>query len=217
MGNFVYFAQLFFEAAVGIFGVRLYEEPRYQTLAQLPDGVEVRRYEPRLAAETTLPDAGGTESADRAFKLLFNYIAGANRGTGGSDTVAMTMPVEVTGRGGKVAMTVPVETAAVADGIRMRFFLPSRLTLGTAPQPGDPRVVLVEVPAETVATLRFAGTPDETELARRREALLAGLEHSPWHAIGSPVTLYYDAPFTLPFLRRNEAAVTVAPQPGRME
>ena len=26
---------------------------------------------------------------------------------------------------------------------------------------------------------------------------------------GEPYTLYYDAPFTLPFLRRNEAAVVV--------
>jgi len=36
---------------------------------------------------------------------------------------------------------------------------------------------------------------------------------SKWQPIGEAYTLYYDAPFTLPFLRRNEAAVAVTKRP----
>jgi hypothetical protein len=35
------------------------------------------------------------------------------------------------------------------------------------------------------------------------------LKDTKWRPSGEPYTLFYDAPFTLPFLRRNEAAVAV--------
>ena len=33
------------------------------------------------------------------------------------------------------------------------------------------------------------------------------LEESNWRAVGEPTTLFYDPPWTIPFLRRNEVAV----------
>jgi hypothetical protein len=212
MRDLLYYAQLGVEAVLGVFGLRLYEEPRYAVIGPLPGGGEVRRYDARLAAEVRLAGTLGKEGADRAFRLLFAYIAGANRGGTGEEKIAMTVPVEVTGRGETVAMTAPVETAAAADGTQMRFFLPARFTSDTAPQPSDPRVRLVAVPEETVAVVRFSGTPDEAEISRRRAALLAALEDSPWRAASDPVVLLYDAPFTLPFVRRNEVAVMVVPR-----
>jgi len=49
--------------------------------------------------------------------------------------------------------------------------------------------------------------------AQEFEAFLArALEGSPWIAVGEPVALFYDPPWTLPFLRRNEVAVRVEPR-----
>ena len=186
----LYHAQLVLEAALGVFGVRIYEEPRYAAVATLSDGVEVRRYAPRLAAETEVA-GDDVEARSGAFRILFAYIAGANAGAE------------------KIAMTAPVETAPGAGGVRMRFFLPARYTAATAPRPTDSRVHLIPVPEETMAVLRFSGRGAEAELARRTAALRAVLAPTPWRPVADPVILFYDPPFTLPFLRRTEAAVRV--------
>ncbi len=190
-------------------GIRTYEEPRHTVVDELAGGIEVRRYEPRLGAEVTMDGLADRAGRDRAFSVLFAYIAGANRGADGAEKIAMTVPVETQHRGEEIAATVPVETAGEPSGVRMRFFLPSRYTLETAPGPSDPRVKLVEIPAETIAVLRYSGSPDAREIALRSEALLRALADSRWRAVGDPVSLFYDAPFTPPLLRRNEAAVTV--------
>ena len=51
---------------------------------------------------------------------------------------------------------------------------------------------------------------DEEQLERRKAELLRALEESGWRPIGKPTSLFYDPPWTLPFLRRNEVAVPVA-------
>ena len=209
MRDLLYYAQLALESIVGVFGLRLYEEPRYAVVETLAGGVEVRRYEPRLAAEV---DESGMPGADRAFSTLFAYIAGANRGAETGEKIAMTTPVEVASAPEKVAMTAPVEKAPTAAGVRMRFFLPAHYTRETAPVPADPRVRVVEVPAENLAVLRFSGSAPDAEIARRRAALLDAVGRSSWRTDGEVVTLFYDAPFTLPFARRNEVAVAVAPR-----
>ena len=201
----LYYAQLVLEAAPGVFGVRIYEEPWYATVATLSDGVEVRRYAPRLAAETEV--AGEDVAArSRAFRILFAYIAGANAG---AENIAMRAPVTTAPPAEKIAMTTPVETAPGAGGVRMRFFLPARYTAATAPRPTDARVHLIPVPEETMAVLRFSGRGAEAELARRTAALPAVLAPTLWRPVADPVILFYDPPFTLPFLRRIETAVRV--------
>ena len=201
----LYYVQLVLEAALGVFGVRIYEEPRYAVVATLGDGVAVRRYAPRLAAETEVA-GDDVEARSAAFRILFAYIAGANAG---AENIAMTALVATTPPADKIAMTTPVETAPGAGGVRMRFFLPARYTAATAPRPTDARVHLIAVPEETMAVLRFSGRGAEVELARRTAALRAVLAPTPWQPVAEPVILFYDPPFTLPSLRRTVAAVRV--------
>lgn len=208
--SIAYYGALVLESVLGVFGIRLYEEPRYDVIDRLGNGVEVRRYAPRLAAEVDLASAGETGRSE-AFQLLFAYIAGANRTpASGRDTLAMTVPVEVSGKE-LVAMTVPVETLDSAGAGHMRFFLPSKYRLDTAPKPVNPRVRLTTVSDETIAILRFSGAP--TDVAERKAELIAKLADAKWRPSHEPYMLFYDAPFTLPFLRRNEAAVAVVKTP----
>ena len=46
-----YYAALAVESLIGVFGIRLYEEARYDVIDRIGDRVEIRRYAPRLAAE----------------------------------------------------------------------------------------------------------------------------------------------------------------------
>jgi hypothetical protein len=200
-------------AGCSVFGIRSgTEQPVYRVVERLGDDVEIRRYGPRTAAETVARGGTEQEQRGRAFGVLFDYISGANQAKG---EIAMTAPVATEERSEKVAMTAPVATTPFeGDGLAMRFFLPDSYTLASAPEPTDPRVQLVEVPAQTLAVVRFSGSWDEAALAARERQLLRALEGSDWRANGTPFELFYDPPFALPFLRRNEVAVPVEPRGG---
>jgi DNA gyrase inhibitor GyrI len=77
------------------------------------------------------------------------------------------------------------------------------------PTPNDAAVKLVEVPAETVAVLRFTGDRSPDAVASHTADLLRALEDTDWSPTGTPVAWFYDPPWTIPFLRRNEVAVPV--------
>jgi hypothetical protein len=202
-----YYVVLVFESVLGVFGLRLYEEPAYALLDSPSDSIEIRRYGPRVAAEVELNEREGGRG--QAFGLLFAYIAGANRGAAGPEKIAMTVPVDVA-RPAKIAMTAPVETAEQGGMVRMRFFLPARYSRDSAPAPSDSRVKIVTVGEEIVAALRFSGTG--RDLDTHKNELIAALVRSHWEPVGTPYGLFYDAPFTLPFMRRNEAVVAVSPR-----
>jgi len=215
------YLMLVLQSALSVFGIRsAYEQPKYDVVDRLPGGAEVRRYAPRLAAETTVPAGDEARGRDEAFRLLAGYIFGANSPApslgGGARKIAMTTPVQVARDGGerggdKVAMTTPVQVDRDpgAGGYTMRFFLPAKLTADTAPVPRDERVKIVTVPGETVAVVRFNGSWDPRNIGRKKQVLLKSLEGAPWRAAGEPYTLYYDPPFAIPMFRRNEVAIAV--------
>ena len=91
----------------------------------------------------------------------------------------------------------------------MRFFLPAGYTMETAPEPTDPKVRIVEIPERMIAVLRFSGSRGKENVARHVSELGDVLEGAGWHAVGEPLTLFYDPPWTIPFLRRNEVEVPV--------
>ena len=78
--------------------------------------------------------------------------------------------------------------------------------------PRDPAVVLAVVPAETYAVLRFSGLGSARAVAEKEAELDAALSGSGWTSAGDPVVWFYDPPWTLPPLRRNEVAVRVTRQ-----
>jgi hypothetical protein len=209
------------------------EQPPYEVVGRVGDA-EIRRYAPQIAAEAVVE--GPVETArNEGFRRVAGYIFGDNtakasvamtapvvqgrEAAGGSQPIAMTAPVVQAraGRSEAIAMTSPVvQQPAGAESWSIQFIMPSKYTLATLPQPNDPRVRLVEIPARTFAVVRFSGLGREDAVARHEKALDAALAGSSWRAVGEPVTWYYDPPWTVPFLRRNEVArpveaVTSAP------
>jgi hypothetical protein len=184
---------------------------------------ELRRYSPSLLVETV------ADSEREAFGRLFRYISGANEGGGEvpmtapiesgdrGESIPMTAPVEVgsESRGGSIPMTTPVETADGSEGVRMAFYLPPTYDLDSAPTPTDPSADLVAVPERTLAVRRFSWRPTDERVARETERLLETLERADVPTTGDSFFMGYDAPWTLPFLRRNEVAVEVESIPGR--
>ena len=196
-------------AGCSVFGVRSDTETLdYEVVADLGEGLEVREYPARLAAEARVP---GKDASSKAFGLLFDYIKGANKG---SQEVAMTTPVETTEGAQEIAMTTPVETGeATTEGgqpvTTMRFFLPAKFTQETAPVPTDDRLRLVKLEPERIAVLRFSGFGFDTSVREEKRQLLSRLEDTVWQPAGEPSAMFYDPPWTLPFFRRNEVVVPV--------
>ena len=199
------------EAAESIVGVRHgTEEPPY-TVEQRTDGVEIRRYGPRVAAETTVT-AGEEAARGKGFRRLAGYIFGGNH----TDTkIAMTAPAAQqagSARGRKIAMTAPVAQRAESNGDWViRFFMPADKTMESLPRPDDPTVRLVTVPAETVAVRRFTGSGSPAAIASQTASLMHTLGNAGLEPAGEPVAWFYDPPWTVPMLRRNEVAVSVQP------
>jgi len=195
--------------ACTIFGIRSgTEQPRY-TIEDHVGSVEVRSYGPRTAAETTV-SAEEVDARSLGFRKLAHYIFGGNVP---QRSIAMTAPVSQHGQ--QVAMTAPVAQAASGQGAwTIRFFLPGDLSVTSAPQPLDHSVEIVTVPAAMMAVNRFSGTPGKAAVATARTQLLQALRGSSWHAVGDPVAWFYDPPWTIPPLRRNEVAVEVERNPN---
>lgn len=193
------------EGVGNIVGIRVgTEEPAF-TVVRAIDGVEIRRYGPRIAAEASI-DADEEAARNQGFRLLARYIFGANSG---SAKIAMTAPVAQQ-PSEKIAMTAPVATQRTPSGEWViRFFMPSKYTLETLPTPNDDRVRLVPVPGETVAVLRFSGGTDPEAVNARMGQLLKVLYRNEIETIGDPLAWFYDPPWTLPCRRRNEVVIGV--------
>ncbi|MHC9292689.1 SOUL family heme-binding protein [Mycobacterium sp. LTG2003] len=193
------------QAAPAVIGWRVgTEEPPYRA-ESLADGVEIRHYGPRVAAVTTV--GADREAALRlGFGRLAGYIFGDNGGA------SRTGRIGESGGGQKIAMTAPVaQTGGRSDGWDVQFYMPARLTIDTLPEPNDDRVRLTELPAQSVAVLRFSGDRGPGAVTERTVQLREVLRQYGFEADGEPTAWFYDPPWTIPCLRRNEIAIPVEP------
>ena len=172
-----------------------YEEPAYRVCRTESD-LEVRDYGPRLLAEVTL-SGDRKAGASEGFRILAAYIFSKDTPTG--EPIGMTVPV------GQVE----------EDGTwRMWFVLPSRYTRATLPTPRDPRIRIVEKPAERIAVLRRSGRMDTAVFAEEAALLEAAVRASGLIPAGPATLAVYNGPFTPGMLRRNEVMVPVAREEG---
>lgn len=186
------------------------EEPKY-TLIEKNDAFEIRKYAPYLVAQT---EVTGTfdEMGNKAFRILFKYISGENQQR---SKIKMTAPVikESTENNGlKIQMTAPV--IQEIDKINPKsatfsFVMPQSFTLATLPIPLDDRINLKEIPAKTVAVLKYSGGWGEEKYKKNEAILLKALDDADIITIGKPSFARYNSPFVLWFMRRNEIMIEV--------
>ncbi|GAC1634796.1 MAG: heme-binding protein [Mycobacterium sp.] len=200
------------ESALSIVGIRAGIEEPSHSAEPLIDGVEIRRYGPRIAAETVV-NADEQTARNAGFRRLAGYIFGANHS---DTTIAMTTPVgqlRDRGHGQRIAMTAPVaQSADSGNGWVIRFYMPGKWTMETLPTPNDERVHLVTAPPETFAVLRFRGDRGPSAVAAQTARLRKTLLATGFAAVDDAIAWFYDPPWTLPFRRRNEIAIPVTQQ-----
>jgi hypothetical protein len=198
------------------------EEPKFELIEKAGD-FELRRYAPMIVAETWV-EGVLSEGSNAGFRLIAGYIFGDNtsRGAkaGGSEKIAMTVPVTMEPGAQKIAMTAPVVTESASatppspvgsDAVpgkderwRMHFVMPSRYTMETLPVPNNPRVSLREIPAQQIAVRIFSGFVTEQRVREETAALHGWMKARGLAPVGAPQLARYNPPWSIPFLRRNE-------------
>jgi hypothetical protein len=184
------------------------EQPEYKV--QVSAGaIEIRTYDAMIAAEAEV--AGERQAAiTEGFRLIAAYIFGANTPNA---KIAMTAPVQQQSTQ-KIAMTAPVTQQGGTNSWTVRFIMPGNWTLATLPAPNDPRVTLKAVPARRMLAIRFSGTASDSLIQARTEEVRAYAVANRLTIVGEPLLAFYNPPWTLPVLRRNEVMFELAPPGG---
>ena len=179
------------------------EKPDYKVI-QSEQNIEIRQYEPMIIAEVEVD--GKREDAIRdGFRLLADYIFGNNTV---QQVISMTAPVQQK-ENQKIAMTAPVQQQSMGKSWRMSFVMPSKYKLDSLPVPNNDRVRLKEILTKKFVVIEFSGTNSNENVTKHENQLMNYIEANQINIIGSPKYAFYNAPWTLPFLRRNEVMIEI--------
>jgi hypothetical protein len=184
------------------------EQPKYQVV-ESTGNIEIRDYAPMIVAEAEV--AGDRRNAiGKGFRIIADYIFGNNTS---AQKVPMTAPVTQQGSE-KIAMTAPVTQQGDGNIWRVRFVMPSSYTMEALPKPKNPAVKLKEIGAKRYAVIRFSGMSGEDNLERRTVELNAFISAKNLTPLSAPTYAFYNPPWTLPFLRRNEVMFEIPASAG---
>lgn len=179
------------------------EIPNYEVIKS-ENNIEIRRYEPMIIAEVTA--IGKREDAiNNGFRLLADYIFGNNVI---KKDIAMTAPVQQQ-ENTEIAMTAPVQQQKKGDDWRVSFVMPSEYSIDTLPKPVNDAVKLKEIPAKNFAVIRFSGTNSDDNVKKHEEKLINYINSNEFSVLGFPKYAFYNPPWTLPPMRRNEVMIEV--------
>jgi DNA gyrase inhibitor GyrI len=179
------------------------EQAKYDVI-ETHGAIELRDYDPMIVAVVTVP--GDREKAiGDGFRLIADYIFGNNIS---SRKVSVTAPV-IQQPNEKIAMTAPV-TQQGGEGLwDVQFVMPSDYTMQTLPKPNNPDVILKEIAGKRFAVIRFSGLARANSLAAHTKELEAFILENKLQTVSEPTYAFFNPPWTLPFLRRNEVMIEI--------
>ena len=179
------------------------EHPKYKTLSSFKN-IEIRQYKPAIIAEV---EVSGTrkEAINKGFKLLANYIFGNNTT---QSSISMTAPVQQADST-KISMTAPVTQIQNEKSWLVRFFMPSEYTIQTLPKPNNKLIKIKQFPEKKYAVIRFSGFSTPSKLESNTIKLKNFIAKNNLETSSEPIYSFYNPPWTLPFLRRNEIMIKI--------
>jgi len=180
------------------------EQAKYMVL-EFHNNFEIRDYEPMIVAEVDV--TGKREDAiKQGFRIIADYIFGDNTPT---EKVAMAAPVTQT-KSDKIAMTAPVIQQGDGTSWKIRFVMPAAYQIDTLPKPNNDAVKLKEFQGRRFSVIRFSGLASNENLQEHEKELRAFIKERNLKPLSLAIYAFYNPPWTLPFLRRNEIMIEVA-------
>jgi len=149
------------------------ETPKYSVSKKQKD-IEIRQYPGYIQAEVNVEDKNYKSAIERGFSFLAGYIFGNNISR---QKIEMTKPVQAS-QSEKIAMTTPV-TVTGASSFTVAFIMPAEYTLETLPEPKDNRVHFTQIPARSMAAIRFSGFS-----AKKQSRKTSGASSNGWRSRG---------------------------------
>lgn len=192
----------------GFFGSRV-EQADYTVVKKMND-YEIREYPAHIVAQTTV-QGSYRESMSSGFSIVAGYIFGGNTK---KENIAMTTPVvaqkgKIDKVSESIAMTAPVVATSDGDSQIISFGMPRSYTLETLPTPNDSRVKIVTIPVKKYAVMQFSWYRSDARVKSMQNKLLSALARDGVVAEGSVAYAGYNAPWTPPWMNRNEVLVEV--------
>ena len=182
------------------------EKPDYKVI-QSEQNIEIRQYEPMIIAEVEV-DGKREDAIGDGFRLLADYIFGNNTV---QQVISMTAPVQQK-ENQKIEMTAPVQQQSTGKSWRMSFVMPSKYSMDSLPVPNNNRVRLKEILTKKFVVIEFSGTNSNENVIEHENQLMNYIEANQIKINGSPKYAFYNAPWTLPFMRRNEVMIEINQQ-----
>ena len=182
------------------------EKPDYKVI-QSEQNIEIRQYEPMIIAEVEV-DGKREDAIGDGFRLLADYIFGNNTV---QQVISMTAPVQQK-ENQKIAMTAPVQQQSTGKSWRMSFVMPSKYSMDSLPVPNNNRVRLKEILTKKFVVIEFSGTNSNENVTEHENQLMNYIEANQIKINDSPKYAFYNPPWSLPFLRRNEVMIEINQQ-----
>ena len=182
------------------------EKPDYKVF-QSEQNIEIRQYEPMIIAEVEV-DGKREDAIGDGFRLLADYIFGNNTV---QQVISMTAPVQQK-ENQNIAMTAPVQQQSTGKSWRMSFVMPSKYSMDSLPVPNNNRVRLKGILAKKFVVIGFSGTNSNENVTEHENQLMNYIEENQIKINDSPKYAFYNPPWSLPFLRRNEVMIEINQQ-----
>ena len=174
------------------------ETPKYK-VNYTSDNIEHRAYEPMIIAAVEV-NGERKEAIGNGFRLIADYIFGNNSI---AQNMEMKAPVEQQ-QTKKIAMTAPVQQQQSGALWTISFVMPSEYTLSTIPKPNREEIKLTLIASKEFIVIRFSGTNSDEQIIKYQTKLLGYIRKNKIKIVGEPKYAFYNPPWTLPFMRRNE-------------
>jgi hypothetical protein len=164
--------------------LRSIESPNYKTLEK-KGNIELREY-PAMILASIVVEGKQIPALSIGFKKIADYIFGNNS------------------KMQRIAMTAPVLQIGDNSNWQVAFIMPAKFNIRNLPKPAHSELNLRSHAPGKYIVLRFSGSIKYKNLNLKLKEFNDYLLKNNCAIFGKPVFAFYNPPWTLPFMRRNE-------------
>ena len=156
----------------------------YEIERNLTDNIEIRGYKELLLAKVMVDE---DDSENKQFRKLFKFISGENE------------------QNQEIKMTAPVFKENQNSKMSMSFAMPTDFNKENLPKPNDRNIKIENIENQRFISITFSGRSSDDNFEEYQEILVKKIKEENIKAdLENPIRAYYNHPWTLPFLKRNE-------------